>query len=176
MKKFFFLLLTLGLCTAVHSQQNELPKFAASDVLSDLNYLYSTLQVSAYNLFVTAPKTSFDKAFKKINDSLKNVDSLTKLETIKLFQSFVAMAQLAHCTLDPPFYDVYENYKSNGGTLFPFVVRINGNHVFVKDNYSSDSSIVSGDEILTINNKPVSEYLKGMYKYYQAKMIILKVR
>ncbi len=162
MKRLLFLLLVWDFHGTTYAQ-TKLPKYAVADVLNDLDYLYNTLQVSAYNLFVTTSKTSFDRAYKKINTSLEGKDSLNKLETIKLFQRFVAMAQLAHCTLDPPFYDVYENYKSNGGTLFPFAVRINGNRVFIKYNYSSDTSIVSGDEILTINNKPVSNYLKDMY-------------
>ncbi len=166
MKKLIIIPLVL-IATQIFSQtapkKPALSKYSAIKVKQDLAYLYTTLQASTYDLFVHTSKHSFDLEFEKMNSFLDKQDSLTKLETVRLFQTFAAKAQLAHCTFDPPFYDVYNQYKSENGTLFPLGVRIEDDHVYIKQNYSSNSSLGLGDEIISINGKPISSYLKDMY-------------
>ena len=38
-------------------------------------------------------------------------------------------------------------------------------HVYIQDNYSSDSSISQGDEITSINGKTIKEIMEGIHKY-----------
>ena len=164
-------LLALGLLGMVYScfaQKTslfaiQLPAYSAVAVSHDLDYVYQTLQASTYNLFVTTPKAVYDREFNRLKASLVGQDSLSQVETSKLFQRFVALAQLEHCSVAPPFGAVFTHYKASGGTLFPFTVQINGEQVIIKQNYSSNNSFAEGDQILAINGKPIGLYLKDIY-------------
>jgi len=140
------------------------PKFAPADVSADLEFCYKTLQASTYNLYVSTPKSVYDAEYHRIKNELRErKDSLTQMETARLFQRFTVMARLGHLSVQGAFSDVYNQYKASGGTLFPLGIRIEGEHGFIKANYSGNSSLELGDEVLAINGKPFSYYLTGIY-------------
>jgi len=137
-------------------------KYSAEQVRTDFEYLYKTLDASHYDLYLNTKKEVFDKEFKRISESI--TDSLTLLQINRLFLPFVSLSKESHCSLELPFREYYTNYIRSGGTLFPFNVYFNDNRVFVLDNFSSDTSILSGDEIISINGKLIKEIMKGLYK------------
>jgi hypothetical protein len=149
-------------------------KFSTQAVKQDFEFLYKTLEASHYNLYVNTKKEVFDKEYKKIFDSIK--DSLTTLQVIRLLQPFVALAQNGHCNIDLGMSvgDSYGKYLQNGGTVFPLTIYFSDNKVFVLNNFSNDSSIISGDEILSINGKPIEETLKGLYSMLSGENINYK--
>lgn len=138
-------------------------KYSAQQVKTDFEYLYKTLEASHYNLYINTKKEVFDKEYKRISESI--TDSLTLLQIDRLFHKFVALVKDSHCTLPDPPISSYELYLQNGGTVFPLNVYFKNQQVFVLDNYSSDSSIVPGDEIVSINGKPTNDNLKNIYNY-----------
>jgi C-terminal processing protease CtpA/Prc len=138
-------------------------KFSAQAVKQDFEFLYKTLEASHYNLYVNTKKEVFDKEYKKIFELIN--DSMTALHVFRLLQPFVALAQNGHCTIDMGMSvgDIYGSYLQNGGTVFPITVYFSNNKVLVLHNFSTDSSIISGDEIVSINGKPIEETLKVLY-------------
>jgi len=132
-------------------------------VKTDFEYLYKTLDASHYNLYTNTKKELFDKEYKRIFESIS--DSLTVLQIDRLFHKFVALVKDGHCNLPDPPISSYEFFLQSGGTVFPLNIYFKNQKVFVLDNYSADSSIVPGDEIVSINGKPINNKLKDIYDY-----------
>jgi C-terminal processing protease CtpA/Prc len=149
-------------------------KFSAQAVKQDFEFLNKTLEASHYSLYVNTKKEVFDKEYKKISESIK--DSMTALQVFRLLQPFVALAQNGHCNIDLGMSvgDCYGAYLQNGGTVFPLTIYFSNNKVVVLNNFSNDSSIISGDEIVSINGKPIEETLKGLYNMLSGENINYK--
>jgi C-terminal processing protease CtpA/Prc len=159
MKIRFILLIT---AFSFHCLAQNQAKFSAQAVKEDLKFLYETLDKSHYNLYVNTKKEIFDKEFESIMNSIE--DSLTLIQINRLFQPFTALSKLGHCNIELPISS-YSSYLQNGGTIFPLDLYFKDNQVFILENYSSDTSIVPGDEIISINGKPMKEVMNGIYKY-----------
>ena len=154
--------LLLALLYSLYSFAQNQTKFSPQSVKEDLKFLYETLDKSHYNLYANTPKETFDKEYESIMNSIK--DSLTKLQINRLFLPFVSLSKEGHCSLELPFEEYYTNYIRSGGTLFPFNVYFKDNRLFILDNFSVDTSILPGDEIVSINGKLINEIMKGIYK------------
>ena len=152
----------LGLLFSLHSLVQAQTKFSAQSVKEDLKFLYETLDKSHFNLYANTPKEIFDKEYYRCMNSIR--DSMTMLQIDRLFLQFVALSHEGHCSIDLPF-DSYGPFLQNGGTLFPLNIYFKNDRVFVLDNFSSDSSIIAGDEIVSINRKPIKEVMENIYRY-----------
>jgi hypothetical protein len=161
MKKIIIIFLVLIAIQNSFGQVSQ--KYSAEQVKQDLKYLYSTLQESHYNLYVNTPKEKYDKEYQKIYNSVK--DSLNALQIIRLFQPFVALSKIGHCSCDLSFVfnDVYDSYIKNGGTLFPICVTVINNKMIIIDNYSNNKDIKNGEELVSINGKSAKNILNGIY-------------
>jgi C-terminal processing protease CtpA/Prc len=159
-KKRLFMLTTLIFTEICLSQSQN--TYSARQVKEDFEYLYRTLDVSHYDLYAHTKKEMFDKEYKRVSESI--TDSMTLLQIDRLFLQFVALTHEGHCSIDLPFSS-YGTYLQNGGTLFPLNVFFKDSNVFVLDNLSADSTIIPGDEIISINGKPIKEVMKSIYRY-----------
>lgn len=153
----------LALLISLHCIAQNQTKYSPQSVKEDLKFLYETLDKSHYNLYANTPKIIFDKEYNRISQSI--TDSLTLFQIDRLFHTFVALAKDGHCAVADLPISSYISYLQNGGTLFPFNIYFKNQQVFVLDNYSSDASIIPGDEILSINEKTISDNLKDIYSY-----------
>ncbi|RZM19523.1 MAG: hypothetical protein EOO88_37805, partial [Pedobacter sp.] len=166
-KHIFILLFFCTACFAFQSaksQESSKPVvYTAKEVREDLRYLYTTLQQSHYNLFVNTSKTRYDQAYKNLE--LKIKDQMSLIEVNRLFQPFTALSGLAHCSIAFPFQPSYLEYLEKGGKVFPLDVSVNQGRLYVADNYSQDSSVKAGDEIIQINSKPTAYALEQIYQY-----------
>lgn len=163
MRKKILLIFTLSLFHSFQAYPQNKSKFSPDNVKTDLKYLYETLEASHYNLFVNTPKKIFDSEFTRITGLVH--DSLTLLQVHRLFQPFTALAKLGHCNTTFPFNDAYVPFVMGGGKVFPMDVFIKDRHVWIKDNYTEDSRIQRGDEILAINEMSANHWLDEIYRY-----------
>jgi C-terminal processing protease CtpA/Prc len=161
MNKISLYILTTVIFTQICFAQQQ-TKYSAQQVKADFEYLYKTLEASHYDLYANTKKEVFDKEYKKISASI--TDSLTLLQIDRLFLQFVALTKEGHCSIELPFSS-YGPYLHNGGTLFPLNVYFRNGRVFVLDNFSTDSSMIPGDEIISINRKPIKDVMKNIYRY-----------
>ncbi len=138
-------------------------KYSVQQVKEDFEYLYKTLDASHYNLYLNTKKEVFDREYKRISESI--TDSLSPLQIYRLFCRFVALAKDGHCTLPDLPWSSYGSYIQNGGTVFPLNVYFRERQVFVLDNFSPDSSIAPGDEIVSVDGKPIIDELKNLYNH-----------
>jgi C-terminal processing protease CtpA/Prc len=148
------------LCCAQNSQRT---KFSGEEVKKDFSYLYATLEQSHYNLFVNTDKKKFDKIYQEIYRNIN--DSLTLLEITRLFQPFIALSKLAHCNINFPFNLYFESNNQTNAKLFPVVISVINKKAIVTGNFSTDSSIQVGAELLAIDNQPISVRLNKIYNF-----------
>jgi hypothetical protein len=161
MNKILLFILALVIYTQYCFGQQQ-SNYSAQQVKEDFKYLYKTLEASHYDLYANTKKEVFDKEYKRITESI--ADSLTPLQIDRLFLQFVALSKEGHCSIDLPFSS-YGHYLQNGGTLFPLNVFFKNSRVFVLDNFSPDSSIIAGDEIVSLNGEPINDFMKNIFKY-----------
>ncbi|PWJ41872.1 S41 family peptidase [Sediminitomix flava] len=169
--KYFFTL--IALCFSFHPifSQEKL-KYSVDEVKADLDFLYSTLQDTHYNLYINTPKNEYDIAFSELTNSI--TDSLSLLDSYRILQPFTALSELGHCTFDLPFARLYGNYINEEGKLFPLNIRIENNKAFLTHNLSSDSTLMIGSEIVSINGKPIENYISEIHHYLSGENSYLK--
>lgn len=121
------------------------PRYSPQEVREDLSYLYTTLQGAHYNLYANKSKASYDSAYNRLYSSI--TDSMTKLEVTRLFQSFIALGEIAHCNIGFPAAAYFDSVVQHTDHMFPLNLSVVKGKVVVLDNFSSDRSIQPGDEI-----------------------------
>lgn len=151
--------------TVLHTQEAEKQirnKYAADEIKADFKYLYETLEASSYDLFFYTPKSVFDKEYKRIYKSI--TDSLSLSEINRLFQSFAALANISHCSIEFPYSD-YQYFYQNGGRFFPIEINFVDDKPIVIVDYSVNPNISIGDELISIAGESIDDILKEIYTY-----------
>ena len=163
-QKISFILIAIILCQGILKAQTnvQIKKYSAQEVKDDLKYMYENLEKSNYNLYAYIEKEKMENAYKEIEGSI--TDSLTSLEVFRLFQPFAASAKMSHCFLMYPWKDYFGSYLEQEGTVFPLNLYFSQGKVFVKNNFSENNMISVNDEILALNDQPISKFMADMYK------------
>ena len=115
----FLLVLPLTTNGAEAPPTNAPLTYPAQAVRDDLAFLYETLQVSTYDLFLNASKADYDKAYEQAMGSITG--PMTYLEVSRLVRPFVVLAGFSHCTSYFPS-EAYEQFHQNGGKFIPFEI------------------------------------------------------
>jgi len=174
MKKLIILFLIINSFSAVVYAQSP-KKYSDQEIKDDLSYMYETLEKSSYDLYALVDKEEMDRAYHVLYNSIN--DSLSLLEIYRIFQPFVAKAGMSHCNLSRP-WGAYVSILKQEGTFFPLHLHFLDGKVYVKDNFSTNTSICNSDEILSFNEIPIDQFMKEFYKnmsgpsdYYKASIL-----
>jgi Peptidase family S41 len=161
MKKLIILFIIInGLATIAFAQTPK--KYSAQEVKDDLEYMYDMLEKCSYDLFALNSKENMDKMYSSTYESIN--DSLTKLEIYRKYMPLLAAAKMSHCMMNKPWGYYINHYVNKGGALFPLSIYFRGDKALVHKNYSANSTINEHDEILSINEKPINEFLQDFYE------------
>ncbi|MNJ90821.1 carboxy-terminal protease [compost metagenome] len=163
---FQFLLFIALLLSKISFAQNTLPKLSNESVKDDFDYLYQSLQATHYNLFAFQSKEKYDSLFSQLKSSLTS-DSLTQLEVVSFYQKLVSFANTGHCEIDYPALS-YIEYASAGGTVFPLELAFENEKAFIRTNFSTNKQISIGDELVSVDNIPITEIQKQLYPFVSA--------
>jgi len=153
--------------------QNHPSKLSNQVVKDDFDYLYQSLQEAHYDLFAFKSKEEYDSLFSNLKSSL-TTDSLTLIETISFYQKLVSFANTGHCEIDFPAQS-YIEYAYTGGTLFPLELAFENEKVFIRKNFSGNTEITLGDELVAIDDKPINEILQQLYPFVSAEREYFKL-
>ena len=110
--------------------------------------------------------------YNQIKSSLP-ADSLNLLQTVTHFQKLVSFANTGHCEIDFPAQS-YIDYAYSGGVVFPLELAFENARTFIRKNFSSNTQIEVGDEILAIDGKAITEILLQIYPFVSAERIYFK--
>lgn len=163
--KFKFVLVSVSFLSNAGLAQDKL-KFSSQSVKEDFDYLYQSVQSAHYNLFAFKTKEKYDSLYHQLKTSLKK-DSLTLLETVTLYQRLASFANTGHCEIDFPAQS-YIEYAYAGGTVFPLELAFEKGKAYVRKNLSKSNLLSIGDEILSIDKKPIFDFQKDFYQIISA--------
>ena len=161
MKKFIILFIVVNSLSTIAFAQSP-KKYSAQEVKDDLEYMYDMLEKCSYDLFALNSKENMDIMYSRLYKSID--DSLTEVEIYRKYIPLVAATKMSHCMMNKPWGYYINHYIKDGGTLFPLSIYFSGDKALVNENYSANSSINEHDEILSINGKPINEFLQGFYE------------
>ena len=141
-------------------------QFSKQQVLEDLEYLKTSLEEAHYNLYAYTSKREFDQNFNEVKASVEK-DSLSLLEATSLFQRVISKANNGHTEIFFPAGS-YIAYAQGGGTVFPLEVAFESGKALVRKNWSTNPKIASGDEILSIDGRPMQDILAAIEPHISA--------
>jgi hypothetical protein len=136
--------LLLLLTTAAFSQK----KIATRDLRDDLSFLQEALYRGHPGTFLFNSRDSLDVFFKQMRDRLKG-DSVPIEQAQVAIRIAVARIHDGHTSVETPFF----NDKTQ---VLPLTTDVVGEHVYIHGNYSTDSTITAGQELLAVNDEPAA--------------------
>ena len=169
MNRTYWLLISVAsLCSFEAISQ----QFSKAQILSDLEYLAQSLEDSHYNLYAYTPMEEFDLNYRQVKRSITQ-DSINLLEATSLFQKVISIANTGHAEIDLPIA-AYREYAMNGGTLFPIEIAIEDEKAFIRKNFSFNTELQIGSEIIAIDNRKIQLILDEIYPQLSAETIYFK--
>ncbi|MEL6200339.1 MAG: hypothetical protein AAFR09_09075, partial [Pseudomonadota bacterium] len=166
-RPFLSLLVSL-LCSVsavAAAEEDDSPGFDAVAMRADLAALYTGLRSAHVALYAHRSEAEYDAFYAQLQSELNR--KFTPFEAAVLFQRFAAYGNVAHARVEFPS-EVYDTYRDAGGRSFPIYLRIVAGRSYVGDDLSGDSRIQPGDELLTLNGKPMSEWLDRVSRHISA--------
>jgi hypothetical protein len=153
-----FLLIAASVVFAENNSENRL--FQSQELREDFDFMLKTLEEVHPNLYAWIPKAEFWEAANRVR---KGFDEPLVLKEFYLrITPIVASICDCHTGINAL---PYLGYYDSGGLVFPFSIKWINGHVYVRDNFSSDSSVTPGTEIVSINGISVMRILDSLYCY-----------
>lgn len=152
--------------TAAQDTNWAIKKINTSLLQDDFKIFRTVLENVHPGLYRYAPKETIDSLFDNCFNQLKQ--PLTEIEFFKLLTPIIVSIRDEHTFILPSesYWEneigqtVYFNNSSNSNSkLFPLFIKIIDGRIFIDNNLSEDTTLKRGDEILAINNRPVSKIL-----------------
>lgn len=161
MKIYLITLYTLLQTLGIYSQQ-----FSKNDVLEDLSALKNVIEEAHFNPFAYTTKKDFEATYNQIKSAIGE-DSLNLLETTNLLQQLVTKIHNGHTYIDFPIQP-YMEYIQSDGTLFPLEITFENGKSYIRKNWSKNTDIKLGDELLSVNGRFIDEIVCSIYPYIAA--------
>ena len=148
------MLLLLSMPAPAESAHPEDTRYSPAELMSDLIQLQDALRQNHPHLYRYCSKGHFEASFDHAAARLNH--PMTAAEFLGLLRPLVARVGCMHTSIQPS-----EAYSQEIFTpkykLFPFRLAFIGGRAFVLENFSSDPTIVRGTEVLSLNERPISE-------------------
>ncbi|MEM1438573.1 MAG: S41 family peptidase [Pseudomonadota bacterium] len=166
-RPFLSLLVSL-LCSVsavAAAEEGDPPGFDAVAMRADLAALYTGLRSAHVALYAHRSEAEYDAFYAQLQSELNR--KFTPFEAAVLFQRFAAYGNVAHARVEFPS-EVYDAYRDAGGRSFPIYLRIVAGRSFVGHDLSGAARIQPGDEILSLNGRPMSDWLDQVSRHISA--------
>ncbi|NND88880.1 MAG: peptidase S41, partial [Flavobacteriaceae bacterium] len=134
--------------------------------------LYTSLVETHYNVYAYISEEEFNSNYRKIRNSIDQ-DSLSLLEATNILQQVISVVNNGHTEIDFPGAS-YASYAYDGGTLFPLEIAFENGQSLIRKNFSNDSEIGIGAEIVSINGVSMIDILDKIYLQISAERTYLK--
>jgi C-terminal processing protease CtpA/Prc len=156
---------TASVSTAPAQTVDDQKTLSAEDMRADFKALYAGLQSGHYDVYVHRPKAEYDALYKRMLTQMDKAQPVWQASVT--FQTFAAFGNVAHARLEFP-EAAYQRFREGGGRIFPLSLRIVDGHAYVRENYSGIVEIKPGDEIVAIDDKPMSYWLVATASHISA--------
>lgn len=162
------LLLSLGLFVlsgCASSSQSTISittKYSPRQMRQDLDFLVKTDEQVHPDIFVHTPEAIFDSVIAGAQGELDG--PMTALQFYKVIAPVQSSLKDGHTYVIFP-YQFRSSYLKAGGKIIPFDVRVEGEKILIRKNYSSDSTLAPDSQILSINSVGAGEMTSTLRKY-----------
>lgn len=155
------LLFLLSICTAINAQKVQLDRVLTPEGMkSDFRYLRTRLENTHPGLYARHPK----ERMQGIMDSLENTleQTLPFSGFYKKIAFLIATVGCEHtyCNMGKDWFNVAKTLH-----FLPFQLFLAGDKPFIIINGTADTTIRPGDEMVSINGKPVDSIRRALHKY-----------
>jgi len=141
-----------------HGQQgNNL--ISPKELSQDFEFLIKTLDEMNPDLYAFTSRKEFDRQVEKIRNEIEN--------PMSLLDFYLRVSYLVHSIKQGHTQASYmlSFWRNCDSGMIPLNFRIINNQLFIKDNYSSDTTLIRGTEILSINGIPSAKLIDTLYNY-----------
>ena len=153
MKKTTLFVVLLGLTNALFSAGNDSDvnkKYPVAELRQDYMILRTVLENVQPSLYRYTHKKVMDSFLDEQFSSIQQ--PMSELEFLAFLQGTTTRVGNGHSRIMPS--DDYVEYSENYIKKFPFEIVIINQHAFIVENFTADSTITKGTEILSINGIP----------------------
>ncbi len=153
----------LSSCASIRRHNEQRASCIPPDQLKeDVDYAYAKLQQMHPQLYWYIPKLELEHKFDSLKQTLN--EPLTPLQFYFKFQPVIAGIREGHLSLRMPRKKFtkkeIKKLEHKKGLFSRFEYYISNDQMYIIQNNDSIENIQPGTEILSINNVPVSEYIK----------------
>ncbi len=167
MKNQYILAIFLFALFSQYSLAQQFEKnFGQNNIIEDLDYLTNSLKDAHYNLYAYTSEEDFSKNYQNVKKSITK-DSVTLLQATTIFQKVISAANNGHTEIDFPGAS-YGTYAYSAGTIFPLEIAFENNKSLIRKNFSNNSDIKIGSEIISINGVLMKDILAEIYPQVSA--------
>lgn len=157
----FLMYLAAGFTAAAEPPQT----WAPEAVRAEFDTLYEELRASHYDLYARRPKADYDALHRAMRREFDR--PLTRTQIAQRFQAFVAYGRVAHARIDAGT-DAYVAFREAGGKAFPLGIRVVKGVVRVAQNESGVADVAIGDEIVSLDGRPMDDWIKRAGRHISA--------
>jgi len=138
-------------------------KHSPKELKKDVDFAYKKLKKFHPDLYWYISEDSLDANFNNLKNSI--TDSLTSRDFYLQFAPVLASIGQGHTSVKPPLLkQTREDKKEKGeaSNIFkPFDFKNINNRLFITHNFGKDSAIISGVEIVSVDNQNINELVKS---------------
>jgi Peptidase family S41 len=164
----FFIALILTLFNSQDFKHREIAQgdfdclYPPAEMSKDLSFLIETLEEVHPDLYNSISKDEVQAEVARINGALS--DSMKRIEYFRLISPLISKFGDSNTFSTLP-HEEWEDYKDQGALLFPLDLDFRENGVWVTHNYTNDTLVAAGREVLEINGVPTSQIYERMLNY-----------
>lgn len=147
------------------TNESEGQKISKEEARKDFLVFKSALVEAHPGIYRFESRETFDSLFRNIETAL--VDSISQTEFFRLLSPVVASVRCGHTKFFPEGFldeDYLYHYFYGTDRLFPLKLHFSGLEGYLLDSYDQSTDIQRGTEILSINDKPVSEIVSYLFQ------------
>lgn len=122
-------------------------KYSIEQIQFDLAILKDALVKAHPGLYWYQTEEEFEERYLKLKNSI--VRPMTELELYYRIMPFISSIRCSHT--ETALSKKFEQYFEKNKELFPFGVKLIGSKIYLAQNYSSDSTIMMGSELKSMN-------------------------
>jgi hypothetical protein len=141
-------------------------KYPSNVLLQDFDFLVSALSKTHPALIWQKQPYSFINNAAYLKKQIAQSDSLTENEFLSFAAKLNSAIQCAHTNISPS--DAYDSWWKKEALLLPFnIIWARGNY-YIYQNYSPDTTLSFGTQILAINGMPIKDIISKLFYYIPA--------
>jgi hypothetical protein len=160
--RYIFLILQLIFSTGFSQGSYDNPDhtYSVPQLKSDLHFLKDKLERNHPGLYRYISKTSLNSFFDSLNHAI--VRPMKQLDFLSLITLLHSKIDDGHTMFLPG--DAIVGYNNTKGRFLPFAVFIANEKFYLTENYSGDSSIKMGEEVVSINGTSATDIISQLLK------------